>query len=225
MTHILDNPIWNALVSGSSRFATGTDSIKYFSKAVSPFVGLENLNLMSTEQLYDVFPDQNTAVMITADEVQTSEKWEVVHEDDLFQMTGEQLNFKETQLEIISLDNTNIPEMLDLTKLTNPGPFAERTIEFGHYKGILNEGKLVAMAGRRLHAGDYVEISAVCTHPDHLGKGYAGTLMLNVASQIIADGYIPFLHVRKSNKNAVKLYEKLGFTFRKEMRVKVIQKK
>lgn len=225
MAHILNNPIWNALISGNSQFASGTESIKYFPEKMAPFVGLKHLNIQSTDLLYDVFPRENVAVIITADEVETSEKWEVIHEDILFQMTGEKLNFRETELEMVSLNTADVPEMIALTKLTNPGPFSELTIEFGHYKGVMVDGKLVAMAGRRTHVNEYIEISAVCTHPGHLGKGYAGTLLLNVAQQIISDGCIPYLHVRQNNENAVKLYEKLGFSVRADMRVKVIKKR
>ena len=225
MSHSLNNPIWNALISGNSQFATGTESIKYFPENVAPFVGLQHLNVQSTDLLYDIFSAERVAVIITAEEVETSEKWEVIHEDMLFQMTGEKLNFRNTELEISTLDTSNVPDMLALTKLTNPGPFSERTIEFGHYKGIMADGKLVAMAGRRTHVNEYIEISAVCTHPSHLGKGYAGTLLLDVAQQIIADGCIPYLHVRQNNESAVKLYEKLGFKVRADMRVKVIKKR
>ena len=48
--------------------------------------------------------------------------------------------------------------MLALTKLTNPGPFAPRTIDFGHYYGVFDGDKLVAMAGQRLHIHEYTEI-------------------------------------------------------------------
>ncbi len=80
------------------------------------------------------------------------------------------------------------------------------------------------MAGQRFHAGDFLEISAVCTHPDYLGNGYAGALMLNLAMEYIEHGKIPFLHVKKENAGAIKLYKKLGFTTRKEMNLNVVKK-
>ena len=76
--------------------------------------------------------------------------------------------------------------MIVLTEMTHPGPFFNRTIEFGNYKGIFSGNDLVAMAGQRLHADQYVEISAVCTHPAHTGKGYATQLIISQVHQILS---------------------------------------
>jgi predicted GNAT family acetyltransferase len=130
----------------------------------------------------------------------------------------------EPTVEIVDLTNEHIPAMLSLTKLTNPGPFLERTIEFGHYRGIFDGEELVAMAGQRIHAFNYAEISAVCTHPDYLGKGYARQLLLNQAQRMQAEGNIPYLHVLTTNERAIKVYEGIGFTIRKEMYFYVLQK-
>ncbi len=111
-----------------------------------------------------------------------------------------------------------------LTQLTHPGPFLERTIEFGNYEGIFNSGELIAMAGQRMHAYEYVEISAVCTHPDHTGKGYGRSLINNQVYKIVEETNIAFLHVRADNKHAIKLYKHLGFTVRSEINIYVLQK-
>ena len=101
--------------------------------------------------------------------------------------------------------------MIELTALTKPGPFGPRTHELGTYVGIRDGGKLVAMAGERLKVPGYTEVSAVCTHPDHLGKGYARVLMKEVMRAIRERGETPFLHVRGDNARAIALYERLGF--------------
>jgi predicted GNAT family acetyltransferase len=79
--------------------------------------------------------------------------------------------------------------MLALTKLTNPGPFGSRTHEMGDYFGIRIAGTLAAMVGERLKLPGYTEISAVCTHPDHLGHGYASVLIAKLvdASSTVAN--------------------------------------
>jgi predicted GNAT family acetyltransferase len=86
-----------------------------------------------------------------------------------------------------------------------------RTIEFGHYYGVFHEGKLVAMTGQRLHPSPYAEISAVCTHPDFLGRGYAGALIQQQLHLIQMENKVPFLHVRSDNERAIALYHRLGF--------------
>jgi predicted GNAT family acetyltransferase len=69
----------------------------------------------------------------------------------------------------------------------------------------------VAMAGERLKVPGYTEVSAVCTHPEHTGKGYARVLMIEVMRGIRQRGETPFLHVRQDNERAIALHERLGF--------------
>ena len=76
---------------------------------------------------------------------------------------------------------------------------------------------IVGMAGRRLQAGGYAEISAVCVHPEHRRQGLAAALTAAVAHGLRADGLTPSLHVASSNANALRVYEALGFTARTEV--------
>ena len=80
------------------------------------------------------------------------------------------------------------------------------------------------MAGQRMHPEQYVEISAVCTHPDHHSKGYAGQLIQSQIRSIKAKSGVPFLHVKDDNMEAIRLYKKLGFEVRKQMHIYVFQK-
>lgn len=111
-----------------------------------------------------------------------------------------------------------------MVQLTEPGPFLEKTIDFGNYTGVFEDGKLVSMAGHRFNPTPYTEVSAVCTHPNHLGKGYAYRLLREQIKRILAKNEIPFLHVRDDNEGAIKLYEKLGFNIRTSMIAYVIKK-
>jgi predicted GNAT family acetyltransferase len=114
--------------------------------------------------------------------------------------------------------------MVELASLTKPGPFGRRTHELGTYLGIRSEGKLVAMAGERLKVPGYTEVSAVCTHPEHTGKGYARVLMTEMMQCIRDRGETPFLHVRRDNRRAVELYERLGFRTRVTTHYAVLRK-
>jgi predicted GNAT family acetyltransferase len=112
--------------------------------------------------------------------------------------------------------------MLALTELTRPGPFLKRTIEMGAYLGIRRDGRLVAMAGERLHVPGWTEISGVCTDPGSRGQGLGTRLLLAVAAGIRERGETPFLHVLASNTNAVRLYEALGFRLRLRTEILVL---
>lgn len=226
MPHILDNPAWNALVSANSHLSQGNDKVRYFRDEVSPFAGLKEISGEYLRLLHELLPVGRAAALVTADEPDIPAGWKLRFAASLYQMTCE--NYKagtsDAAAGIVPLTEEHVPQMLALTRLTHPGPFSERTIEFGHYTGIFQEDRLIAMAGQRLHAFHYSEISAVCTHPDHLGKGYGTALMRNQAERIISGGGIPFLHVRKDNLNAIRIYEQLGFDIRKEMNFKVLER-
>jgi hypothetical protein len=82
---------------------------------------------------------------------------------------------------------------------------------------VKTDGRLVAMAGERLRLDSFTEVSGVCTHPDHRGRGYAAALMRKVAGRILDRGETPFLHAYASNREAIALYEALGFAVRREV--------
>lgn len=127
------------------------------------------------------------------------------------------------QITIAKLSEENVPAMLELTKLSPPGPFMEKTIRFGGYEGIFEGEHLVAMAGHRFHSGPYVEISAVCTHPEYIGKGYARALINNQIRQLRSTGKIPYLHVRADNTRALKIYQDMGFVIRTEIIIYILK--
>jgi predicted GNAT family acetyltransferase len=107
--------------------------------------------------------------------------------------------------------------MLALATLTRPGPFRARTHTLGRFIGIRDSGRLIAMAGERLKLDGFVEISAVCTHPDYRGRGYGGALMKMVGKRILSEGDTPFLHTYADNTVAIALYRRLGFEVRAEV--------
>jgi predicted GNAT family acetyltransferase len=128
-------------------------------------------------------------------------------------------------LGIRQLGDADVPAMLALTALTKPGPFLQRTIDFGNYVGMYENGELLAMAGERLHVKGYTEVSAVCTHPAHLGKGYASHLMSHACETVIQRGDVPFLHVKQDNTRAIAKYEHLGFSIRSAFYFAVIKRR
>lgn len=225
--HVLDNPAWHALISGNKNLAQGSDTVKAFPEEVSPIVGLLEYTADSFNALYDIIPSNNPVVVFTVDDPEIPDLWSILVSLTGLQMvyTGSALPVLEADEEVASLTDEDIPQMLALTKLTNPGPFSSRTIDFGHYEGIFKGGQLIAMAGQRLHPFDYAEISAVCTHPDHTGKGYARQLILRQVHRIMTSGGIPFLHVKGDNERAINVYKNLGFEVRRSISFFVLQKK
>jgi predicted GNAT family acetyltransferase len=92
----------------------------------------------------------------------------------------------------------------------------------GEYLGIHEDGRLVAMAGERMAAGDLREISGVCTHPDFQGRGLARALMHELICRQVARGLLPFLHVMSFNSRALALYERMGFRRHRESVLRIV---
>jgi predicted GNAT family acetyltransferase len=109
------------------------------------------------------------------------------------------------------------PAMVALTDVAFPGYFRRETYRMGSYYGIYVDGELVAMAGERLAVPGFREISAVCTHPAHTGRGYAAQLMSHVMRTHVAKGLGTFLHVAAANQRAIDLYQRLGFVKRRSV--------
>jgi predicted GNAT family acetyltransferase len=223
MEHVLDNPGYNALITGNNNLAQGIGDILFFDREVSPFVGLKENSAENLRALHTAVHHTSPVCLITPVLTDLPAQWKVLH-----LISGVQMLYKgetaKDQPELTTLTEAHVPQMLALTKLTNPGPFATRTISFGHYRGIFDGNNLVAMAGQRLHVGNYAEISAVCTHPDYLGRGYARQLLINQVQRIQAAGETPFLHVRHDNYRAIQVYESLGFETRSEMHFYIMAK-
>ena len=119
-------------------------------------------------------------------------------------------------MQIAVLSAADVDDMLALVELTHPGPFRERTIELGNFVGIRQHGRLLAMAGERMWIGDHREVSAVCTHPEAQGRGYARALMGRVINRMLRAGQTPFLHVESANERAIAMYQGIGFIQRAE---------
>jgi predicted GNAT family acetyltransferase len=130
----------------------------------------------------------------------------------------------EPRYEVSELSEANIPEMLALTSLTHPGPFRPHTYTLGTYLGIHVNGRLIAMAGQRMHLPGHREISAVCTHPEFTGRGLARMLVSRLVDAVFDEGLTPFLHVEESNVRAQAVYTSLGFAERRRLPVLVAER-
>src|SRR5262249_54721373 len=130
--------------------------------------------------------------------------WETLYAAELTQMVRAQRSrLPEGDADVATLGPPDVPAMQALAELTRPGPFRTRTIELGTFIGIRDRGRLVAMAGERTWIGDFREVSAVCTHPDVQGRGYARMLIGRVVNRMLGAGQTPFLHVESKNEVAI----------------------
>jgi ribosomal protein S18 acetylase RimI-like enzyme len=225
--HPLDNVIWEALTTRHARFAEAFGEARRFIAEVSPLAGFREPSPEGYESLAGLIPDQTTVGVFLDEAYRNRPGWELIAGAPLLQMVyenGGHLSPGKADSDFIELRAPDSPEMVALATLTKPGPFNDRTLELGTYLGIRREGKLVAMAGERLKVLGCTEVSAVCTHPDHTGHGYARMLMEEMMRRIHRGGETPFLHVREDNLRAIGLYERLGFKTRKRGHYAVLRR-
>jgi ribosomal protein S18 acetylase RimI-like enzyme len=211
--HPLDNPVHSSLTGTHAKFAERRGSVLRYPIDVSPLVAMPDEPGEADWANAAGLVGPGGRLALTGLRSRPPAGWQVATIGEGVQMTGDHLKV-DADPEAVPLGRADVPEMLDLTARTKPGPFLPRTYELGSYLGIRRHGKLVAMAGERLHPDGWTEISAVCTDEAWRGQGLATMLIRAVGAGIRARGETPFLHAVATNP-AIKLYEQLGFRLRK----------
>jgi ribosomal protein S18 acetylase RimI-like enzyme len=222
--HPLDHPIWNALTTRQQTLAEGGALARRYPPAIAPFAAMADMSAQSFAALGALMTGSDVVVLFTPDPVNAPAELKVLLAETGEQMIGTPAESSIGGAEIITLGAEDAAAMVELTKLTNPGPFTLRTQELGTFLGIRIDGQLVAMAGERMKPVNYTEITAVCVHPNHRGRGYAQLLLGAVAKGITARGEIPVLHVFSHNHSAIALYRRQGMEIRRRLHVTVLQR-
>lgn len=215
-TDKLDNPAWHSLNETHHDFAVRYHDIHFYHPDYCPFGGF--LNSTETEKGIQLYASLTDNFFIVGDKPSISRTLYIKHELVCHQMILD----KETNVEItenITDLQTDIQRknLFTLVNLVQPGYFKEKTADLGNYYGIYKDNVLAAVAGERMKMNGYTELSAIITHPEHSGRGFAKQLISHAAKKISDRGNIPYLHVARNNLHAVKLYDKLGFVTRKDI--------
>ena len=225
MTHLLDNIAWHSLSGPHARFAAGRGDVRRYANGYSAIVAFPEPRR----------PDFDALAEICAiDEPVYCPEWTgfapagwcILDEMTAFRMTwqgGTPSN--DAFPDAVPLGPQHAAQAVALARLTRPGPFGLRTIELGDYFGWFEDGQLVAMAGERLRAGPYREVSGICTHPDYRGRGLARRLTLKLVRRQLQRGETPFLHVMANNTAARRLYLDMGFDDYCETTIRVISRR
>ena len=212
--HVLDNPVWHALTGPQKTVAESTPSAARYEPDVAVFAAVpDEPSATSFEELRTLVGPGGVAVLF-AEPANLPSSWERLFRIPCLQMMGADVERGECH-DAVALGTADVDDMLALVERTRPGPFARRTIELGEYLGVRDdEGALIAMAGVRMRAPGYVEISAVCTDAKARGQGLASALVRDLVGRIRDRGDSPLLHVAEDNIGAIPIYERLGFVTR-----------
>ncbi|HLA54394.1 MAG TPA: GNAT family N-acetyltransferase, partial [Flavitalea sp.] len=211
----LDNPAWNALTEHHRNFAIDYGELKCYHPDYCPFGGCENALEISTA--LDQYAKLTKDFFIIGEKPRHSKLLRLKQELVCVQMICTNIIGHSINEEITALQEAHAETLQKLVNLVQPGYFKNKTRLLGDYHGIFMNGSLVAVAGERMKTNKYVEVSAVVTHPEYTGLGYAKQLVTHTANAILKQNRIPFLHVAKTNTAAIRLYKGLGFQMRREV--------
>ncbi len=214
----LDNPAWHALRGPHQAFALTNGRAARYDPQVAPFAGIpDEPDPDDWADLAGLLGPEGIAILASP-VLEVPDSWTTLMRIPGVQMLGPTGTIPRSEaVPAHALGPGDVAEMLDLIDRTRPGPFLSRTIELGEYLGVRIDGRLVAMAGYRMHLDGFTEISAVCTDNEVRGRGLAGSLVTQLVARIHARGEQAFLHATVENVGAIRLYESLGFTVRRRL--------
>lgn len=218
---VLDNLVWHALNGPHADLAeadTPTGTRRYV-RSVAMFSAVDRLDEAGWAALGQLVGPEGVAVLFRDEVPEAPAGWTEVFRGRTVQYVAEHLVDPDPALaaEIVELGLGDADDMVALTGLTEPGPFNTETWRAGRYFGLRRDGRLLAMAGERLRAPGWGEVSAVCVHPSARGLGLGAALTLAAAGAIAERGDRPMLHVADRNDPAHALYLKLGFAVRRDV--------
>lgn len=223
MMQQLDNILWRSLAGAHARFATGTADARRYARGFSPIVGFADPERPNLAGLAP-YCDNGEHFYCAGWSGTPPPGWCIDAESTMFCLVWDgDIPDTDEAPEAVRLDSEHADQAVALAQLTKPGPFGPRTIELGEYFGIFEDDRLIAMAGERMCAYPFREISGVCTHPDFQGQGLARRLVRKLIRRQMRRGEKPFLHVLGDNQLAHRLYQRMGFRDHREVVVRVVQ--
>jgi ribosomal protein S18 acetylase RimI-like enzyme len=219
------NPVWHALHSRHQDFVVEAGEACRYPADVAPFATVGTSSASAMRELASLLIEGESLWIFAEEYLAVPELNRFDTLKCLQMVLPDEVKPPEREMEMVPLSAEDGPAMVALTDVAFPGFFRSRTYAMGSYFGVRAEGKLIAMGGERLKLDGYPEISGVCTHPDHRGKGYAASLIWEVVRKHRRDGDVSWLHVASANRRAIELYHRMGFVTSREVTLHRVTRK
>jgi GNAT superfamily N-acetyltransferase len=211
----LDNPVWHSLNETHAPFSITYNNLKCYSPDYCPFGGYEpGINISNFLEAYSTLIDN---FFIVGEKPFFPPTLELKCELVCLQMVIDKQPAGLLNEKILRLNGAHEQDLFELVNLVQPGYFRHKTVLLGDYYGIFKNGQLISVTGERMRMNGFTEVSAVVTHPGHVGRGYAKQLITFVVNKVLEENKRPFLHVAETNNPAIHLYQKMGFSTRRKI--------
>lgn len=210
--HPLDNPAWSSLTTHQASVAL----VEGMARRFPPEMAVHGALALPIPQAWESLSRlaRVPVGLFTSAPLAPPPGWSVARHVEMFEMVHEDgLSIaRDPAIPVIELSEGDLPEMNVVYEATRPGrKLCQRIQKLGTFLGIRTDGKLIAVAGLRMHLPGYREITTVATMPGYEHRGYATTLVAALVERIRERKETPFLTVRTDNLRAVEIYRKLGF--------------
>jgi hypothetical protein len=173
MLESLDNPIWFALTTEYRLSARSHGLARRYPPDVSPLAALLHRTNDAFADLQRLVSPGEHVALFTATSLDVPDGWQVDRSRWIDQMICE-ASLAAPPVAPLRLGTTDVPEMLELTAATEPGPFLPQTIQMEAISGYAR-----AMGGwSQWPASDY--------NPLHSWKSARCALIPNFAARICA---------------------------------------
>ena len=213
----LDNPFWSSLQTVHRGLARTAGAAARFPAEYAPFLGVADADTDVVDALRALVAPGESVYLLGVAPARVPDGWRLEAFAPLAQMVCDAPLDVVAGPPVVSLDESHRQDVLELTALVYPHYFRPQTMRLGRYFGIYQAERLAAMIGERLGADGFREMSAICTHPDFTGRGFARRLTATLGNDTLTHGITPFLHVSRGNPRALGLYEAMGYRHRSDI--------
>lgn len=213
----LKNPVWFSLKETHKKFVINYDGVQFYHPEVCTFGSFTDVT-KTAKALNEYSKLSEKFFLVSEHETPLIDSSRVFLEKKIegCQMVLEQLVDIEISEKIVPLTKAHTNEIHALIWLVMPGYYQKKSFDMGAFFGIFKDQKLVSICGQRLQTDDFIEVSAVVTHPNFTRRGLAKQLVAHTTKEILKLQKLPVLHTDKGN-TAIPLYEKLGYKVTRDM--------
>lgn len=225
-TGLLANVAWRSLDGAHRRHARGGATARRYADGFAPIAAVADPSRPDLAALRALAAPGETLYLAGVER----DDWpgfELLHDTQVEQLVSNATPVQHDGglVAVRELGAADVDAMLALAAATRPGPFGRRSLELGRYVGVFAEHRLVAMAGTRMSAGPWRELSGVCTEAAFAGRGLAGVLVCHLQRIAADEGQRLFLHVDRDNRRARALYRRLDYVPLRRERLVVLRRR